>query len=110
MGLFFSSKKTTGTPLSSKPGMSSGLNKNGVVTSREFKHKVAPALTKAFGRKRGAGIENALVGDMDHSGGIGRGMTAREATETLRNLERNKRDDISGGDIEKLKGIINSQL
>ena len=101
MGLFSPSRK---------PSTAAPLNKNGVVTSREFKHKVVPALTKAFGRKRGAGIENALVGDMDHSGGIGRGMTAREATETLRILGRNKRDDISGRDIERLKGIINSQL
>ncbi|MEK9151144.1 MAG: hypothetical protein AAB547_00765 [Patescibacteria group bacterium] len=111
MGLFFPSKKPA-MPFSSKPGVSSGLkglNTRGVITSSEFKRKITPALTRAFGRTKGANIENMLIGDTNHSG-YTRSMTGREATETLKHLGKNSRDDLSNKEIEKLKGIISSQL
>lgn len=88
----------------------SSMRTNGVVTSQEFKHKVIPALTKTFGRVKGANMENALKGNMDRDGGFNRGMTAREVSETMHDLEKNHRDNLSNKDIEKLKGIVNSQL
>lgn len=115
MGLFTLMARKPVTSFSPKSGLSSNHNRptpiraDGRVTAYEFKHKIRPALTRAFGRSKGSEMRDILMGDMDRNR-RGSGITEREKEVMLKNLRDNHSDNISNKEIDTLKGIIDAQL
>lgn len=91
--------------------MPSSRNPRGNISGKEFKDSVHHELISGFGRTRGSRISQVLESHLDKDPGSSfRGISAREADEALKRMEKNSYDGIDRHDIEKLRGILDKHL
>ncbi len=110
MGLFSTfSKKPSLSGTTGKPVSSFG-NIRGKISRLEIKN-VHRDLVSRFGRTKGERIYSVLQPNMDREHGFGSsGITTREMSDAIENMEKNPYDGIDKGDTKKLRDVLEKRL
>lgn len=91
-----------------KPSVGSSLR--GKITRLEIKN-VHRDLVSRLGRAKGERAYAQLMPNMDRERGIGSsGISANEARDTVRNMERNPYDGLDKHDAAKVQEVLNKRL
>lgn len=111
MGLFstFSSSKSSSTP-SSSPKASGFSHMTGKISKLEI-GKVHRDLISRLGRTKGERAYSQLLPNMDRERGIGSsGISANEARDVVRNMEKNPYDGLDKHDAAKVGEVLGKRL